>query len=87
MVWMLELSVLSTLLNRMVILHYLGEESNAGRIGLTIIIAGMLGEVISGIWLDMSKIYKDTILVVHIMTLLGMVVYTMTLNMGHVHNC
>lgn len=84
---MLELSVLSTLLNRMVILHYLGEESNAGRIGLTIIIAGMLGEVISGIWLDMSKIYKDTILVVHIMTLLGMVVYTMTLNMGHVHNC
>lgn len=68
----------------MLILHYPVEELNAGRIGLTIIIAGMLGAVgISGIWLDMSKTYKDTILVVYSMTLLGMVVYTMTLNLGH----
>lgn len=35
-----------------------GEEVNAGRIGLTIVIAGMLGAVISGIWLDRSKTYK-----------------------------
>ncbi|KAF6130082.1 FLVCR heme transporter 2 [Phyllostomus discolor] len=49
---------LSTLLNRMVILHYPGEEVNAGRIGLTIVIAGMLGAMISGIWLDRSKTYK-----------------------------
>ncbi|XP_054435533.1 feline leukemia virus subgroup C receptor-related protein 2-like [Pteronotus mesoamericanus] len=74
---------LSTLLNRMVILHYPGEEVNAGRIGLTIVIAGMVGAVISGIWLDRSKTYKETILVVYIMTLVGMVVYTMTLNLGH----
>ncbi|XP_032338307.1 feline leukemia virus subgroup C receptor-related protein 2 isoform X4 [Camelus ferus] len=74
---------LSTLLNRMVILHYPGEEVNAGRIGLTIIIAGMLGAVISGIWLDRTKTYKETTLVVYIMTLVGMVVYTVTLNLGH----
>ncbi|XP_012511660.1 PREDICTED: feline leukemia virus subgroup C receptor-related protein 2 isoform X2 [Propithecus coquereli] len=74
---------LSTLLNRMVILHYPGEEVNAGRIGLTIVIAGMLGAVISGIWLDRSKTYKETTLVVYIMTLVGMVVYTLTLNLGH----
>ncbi|KAM5290702.1 choline/ethanolamine transporter FLVCR2-like [Glossophaga mutica] len=74
---------LSTLLNRMVILHYPGEELNAGRISLTIIIAGMLGAVISGIWLDRSKTYKETVLVVYIITLVGMVVYTMTLNLGH----
>ncbi|XP_035872520.1 feline leukemia virus subgroup C receptor-related protein 2-like [Phyllostomus discolor] len=74
---------LSTLLNRMAILHYLGEEVNAGRIGLTIIISGMLGAVISGIWLDRLKTYKETVLVVYIMTLVGMVVYTMTLNLGH----
>ncbi|XP_011926293.1 PREDICTED: feline leukemia virus subgroup C receptor-related protein 2 isoform X3 [Cercocebus atys] len=49
---------LSTLLNRMVIWHYPGEEVNAGRIGLTIVIAGMLGAVISGIWLDRSKTYN-----------------------------
>ncbi|XP_029410252.1 feline leukemia virus subgroup C receptor-related protein 2 isoform X2 [Nannospalax galili] len=72
---------LSTLLNRMVILHYPGEEVNAGRIGLTIVIAGMFGAMISGIWLDKSKTYKETTLVVYIMTLVGMVVYTYTLNL------
>lgn len=35
-----------------------GEEVNAGRIGLTIVIAGMFGAMISGIWLDRSKTYK-----------------------------
>ncbi|XP_003787107.1 feline leukemia virus subgroup C receptor-related protein 2 [Otolemur garnettii] len=74
---------LSTLLNRMVISHYPDEEVNAGRIGLTIIIAGMLGAVISGIWLDRSKTYKETTLVVYIMTLVGMVVYTLTLSLGY----
>ncbi|XP_008062343.1 feline leukemia virus subgroup C receptor-related protein 2 isoform X1 [Carlito syrichta] len=74
---------LSTLLNRMVIFHYPGEEVNAGRIGLTIVIAGMLGAVIAGIWLDRTKTYKQTTLVVYIMTLVGMVVYTFTLNLGH----
>uniref|UniRef100_A0A673TS70 Feline leukemia virus subgroup C cellular receptor family member 2 n=1 Tax=Suricata suricatta TaxID=37032 RepID=A0A673TS70_SURSU len=106
---------LSTLLNRMVIIHYpvrefpehagfvqseisswgsvgpgvpqyqavwmVGEEVNAGRIGLTIVIAGMLGAVISGIWLDRSKTYKETTLVVYIMTVIGMVVYTLTLDL------
>ncbi|XP_044780662.2 feline leukemia virus subgroup C receptor-related protein 2 isoform X5 [Bubalus bubalis] len=74
---------LSTLLTRMVIFHYPGEEVNAGRIGLTIVLAGMLGAVISGIWLDRTKTYKETTLVVYIMTLVGMVVYTYTLNLGH----
>ncbi|KAL6062701.1 hypothetical protein STEG23_014901 [Scotinomys teguina] len=72
---------LSTLLNRMVILHFPGEEVNAGRIGLTIVISGMFGAMISGIWLDKSKTYKQTTLVVYIMTLVGMVVYTFTLNL------
>uniref|UniRef100_A0A8C4FGZ9 FLVCR choline and putative heme transporter 2 n=1 Tax=Catagonus wagneri TaxID=51154 RepID=A0A8C4FGZ9_9CETA len=74
---------LSTLLNRMVILHYPGEEVNAGRIGLTIIIAGMLGAVISGVWLDRTKTYKETTLVVYVMTVVGMVVYTLTLDLGY----
>lgn len=74
---------LSTLLNRMVIMHFPGQEVNAGRIGLTIVIAGMFGAMISGIWLDKSKTYKETTLVVYIMTLVGMVVYTFTLNLNH----
>ncbi|XP_006884840.1 PREDICTED: feline leukemia virus subgroup C receptor-related protein 2 [Elephantulus edwardii] len=74
---------LSTLLNRVVLFHYPGEEVNAGRIGLTIVLAGMLGAMISGIWLDRSKTYKETTLIVYFMTLVGMVVYTLTLHLGH----
>ncbi|KAM4522200.1 choline/ethanolamine transporter flvcr2b isoform 4-T4 [Odontesthes bonariensis] len=47
-----------TLLNRMIIEHYPGEEVNAGRIGLTIVIAGMVGSLICGVWLDRTKTYK-----------------------------
>ncbi|NWT37683.1 FLVC2 protein, partial [Chroicocephalus maculipennis] len=74
---------LSTLLNRMVIHHYPGEEVNAGRIGLTIILSGMVGALISGIWLDRTKTYKQTTLVVYIMSLAGMIAYTFTLSLGH----
>ncbi|KAJ7399507.1 Feline leukemia virus subgroup C receptor-related protein 2 [Pitangus sulphuratus] len=94
---------LSTLLNRMVIHHYPGEEVNAGRIGLTIVLSGMVGALISGIWLDRTKTYKasgkvastgtarlddlpdslQTTLVVYIMSLVGMIIYTFTLSLGH----
>ncbi|XP_026212393.1 feline leukemia virus subgroup C receptor-related protein 2 isoform X1 [Anabas testudineus] len=73
----------STLLNRMIIEHYPGEEVNAGRIGLTIVIAGMVGSLICGIWLDKTKTYKQTTLVVYLLSLIGMLVYAFTLNLGH----
>ncbi|XP_069574676.1 choline/ethanolamine transporter flvcr2a isoform X3 [Brachyistius frenatus] len=74
---------ISTLLNRMIIEHYPGEEVNAGRIGLTIVIAGMAGSLICGIWLDKTKTYKQTTVVVYVLSLVGMVVYAFTLNLGH----
>ncbi|XP_007549350.1 PREDICTED: feline leukemia virus subgroup C receptor-related protein 2 isoform X1 [Poecilia mexicana] len=74
---------ISTLLNRMIIDRYPGEELNAGRIGLTIVIAGMAGSLICGLWLDKTKTYKQTTLVVYIFSLVGMLVYTFTLNLGH----
>ncbi|XP_067338160.1 heme transporter FLVCR2 isoform X2 [Channa argus] len=73
----------STLLNRMIIDHYPGEEVNAGRIGLTIVIAGMVGSLICGIWLDKTKTYKQTTLAVYFMSLVGMIVYAATLSLGH----
>ncbi|XP_023126571.3 feline leukemia virus subgroup C receptor-related protein 2 isoform X2 [Amphiprion ocellaris] len=72
-----------TLLNRMIIAHYPGEEVNAGRIGLTIVIAGMVGSLICGIWLDRTKTYKQTTLAVYLMSLVGMIVYAATLSLGH----
>uniref|UniRef100_A0A8C6WL92 Feline leukemia virus subgroup C cellular receptor family, member 2a n=1 Tax=Neogobius melanostomus TaxID=47308 RepID=A0A8C6WL92_9GOBI len=74
---------ISTLLNRMIIEYYPGEEVNAGRIGLTIVIAGMVGSLICGIWLDKTKTYKQTSLAVYIFTLIGMLVFAFTLNIGH----
>ncbi|XP_070835847.1 choline/ethanolamine transporter flvcr2a isoform X3 [Chaetodon trifascialis] len=73
----------STLLNRMIIEHYPGEEVNAGRIGLTIVTAGMVGSLLCGIWLDKTKTYKQTTLVVYLLSLIGMLVYAFTLNLGH----
>uniref|UniRef100_A0A3Q1E9M2 FLVCR choline and putative heme transporter 2 n=1 Tax=Acanthochromis polyacanthus TaxID=80966 RepID=A0A3Q1E9M2_9TELE len=72
-----------TLLNRMIIAHYPGEEVNAGRIGLTIVIAGMVGSLLCGIWLDRTKTYKQTTLAVYLMSLVGMIIYAATLSLGH----
>uniref|UniRef100_A0AAY4C6L8 Major facilitator superfamily (MFS) profile domain-containing protein n=1 Tax=Denticeps clupeoides TaxID=299321 RepID=A0AAY4C6L8_9TELE len=73
----------STLLNRMIIEHYPGEEVNAGKIGLTIVVAGMVGSLVCGIWLDRTKTYKQTTLTVYLLSLVGMAVYAFTLNVGH----
>ncbi|NXT95257.1 FLVC1 protein, partial [Anhinga rufa] len=48
----------STLLNQMIVTYYEGEEMNAGRIGLTLVVAGMVGSIICGLWLDFTKTYK-----------------------------
>ncbi|KAI5618864.1 feline leukemia virus subgroup C receptor-related protein 2, partial [Silurus asotus] len=72
----------STLLNRMIIDHFPGEEVNAGRIGLTLVISGMVGSLISGIWLDKTKTYKQTTLAIYLLSFVGMLIYSFTLNLG-----
>ncbi|XP_056424243.1 feline leukemia virus subgroup C receptor-related protein 1 [Hyla sarda] len=73
----------STLLNQMITFHYEGEEVNAGRIGLTLVIAGMVGSVICGVWLDYTKTYKQTTLIVYVLSFIGMLVFTFTLDLGN----
>lgn len=34
------------------------QELNTGRIGLTLVVAGMVGSVLCGVWLDYSKTYR-----------------------------
>ncbi|XP_062980109.1 heme transporter FLVCR1 [Elgaria multicarinata webbii] len=74
----------STLLNQMVVTHYEGQEVNAGRIGLTLVVAGMVGSIICGLWLDYTKTYKQTTLIVYILSFVGMVVFTFTLDCGYI---
>ncbi|KAK1795776.1 hypothetical protein P4O66_008839 [Electrophorus voltai] len=72
----------STLLNQMIIAHN-HSELNAGRIGLTLVVAGMVGSILCGLWLDHTKAYKMTTLVVYIISFIGMLVFTFTLDLGH----
>ncbi|XP_024147092.1 feline leukemia virus subgroup C receptor-related protein 1 [Oryzias melastigma] len=74
----------STLLNQMIMSSYVGQdqEMNAGRIGLTLVIAGMVGSILCGLWLDHTKTYKITTLVVYLLSFLSMVVFTFTLKLG-----
>uniref|UniRef100_A0A8C4QMT4 Choline/ethanolamine transporter FLVCR1 n=1 Tax=Eptatretus burgeri TaxID=7764 RepID=A0A8C4QMT4_EPTBU len=72
----------STLLNRMIIHHYRHQEVMAGWIGLTIVLMGMVGSIICGLWLDKTKTYKQTTLFVYILTFAGMVFFTFTLDIS-----
>uniref|UniRef100_I3N910 Choline/ethanolamine transporter FLVCR1 n=1 Tax=Ictidomys tridecemlineatus TaxID=43179 RepID=I3N910_ICTTR len=78
----------STLLNQMILTHYevisSGEEVNAGRIGLTLVVAGMVGSILCGLWLDYTKTYKQTTLIVYILSFIGMVIFTFTLDLGYI---
>lgn len=73
---------ISTLLNQIIVKYYPGHEEDAGRIGLVIIVAGMFGSVVCGIILDTTHKFKETTLGVYICSLIGMIVYTCTLNQG-----
>ncbi|XP_076638376.1 choline/ethanolamine transporter flvcr2a isoform X1 [Colletes latitarsis] len=70
---------ISTLLNTIVLQHFPHHEKDAGRIGLTIICAGMLGSVVCGIVLDKTHKFKETTLGVYLFSFLGMIIFTFTL--------
>jgi FLVCR family feline leukemia virus subgroup C receptor-related protein len=73
---------ISTLLNQIILLYYPDSEEDAGRIGLVIVVAGMFGSVACGVILDRFHKFKETTLAVYALSLVGMVVYTFTLNEG-----
>ncbi|KAK0131987.1 Feline leukemia virus subgroup C receptor-related protein 1 [Merluccius polli] len=75
----------STLLNQMIMACYEQQGVNAGRIGLTLVVAGMVGSIICGLWLDYTKTYKMTTLIVYILSFLGMVIFTFTLDLNNIY--
>ncbi|KAM4521455.1 choline/ethanolamine transporter FLVCR1 [Odontesthes bonariensis] len=75
----------STLLNQMIMACYENQELNAGRIGLTLVVAGMVGSILCGLWLDHTKTYKITTLIVYGLSFLGMVVFTFTLDLNNIY--
>ncbi|KAH8396581.1 hypothetical protein KR215_000872, partial [Drosophila sulfurigaster] len=75
---------ISTLLNPVVLKYYPGHEVDTGRIGLSIVLAGMLGSVVSGIVLDKTHKFKETTLAVYALSMVGMWIFTFTLDTGHI---
>lgn len=75
----------STLLNQMIMTCYENQELNAGRIGLTLVVAGMVGSILCGLWLDHTKTYKMTTLIVYFLSFVGMVVFTFTLDLNNIY--
>lgn len=70
---------IGTLLNPIVLHYFEDDHLNAGRIGLTLVLSGVLGSILSGIWLDRTKSYKLTTVVIYILSCAGMVAFTLTL--------
>ncbi|XP_031342708.1 uncharacterized MFS-type transporter C09D4.1 isoform X2 [Photinus pyralis] len=73
---------LSTLLNQIILKYYPNASADAGRIGLFIVIAGMVGSVICGVILDKFHRFKETTIAVYAFSLIGMIAFTFTLDKG-----
>ncbi|XP_033228575.1 feline leukemia virus subgroup C receptor-related protein 2 [Belonocnema kinseyi] len=76
---------ISTLLSQILDNHYPHSSIHAGRIGLTIVCAGMLGSVMCGVVLDKTHKFKETTLGVYLFSLVGMIIFTFTLDCGKIY--
>ncbi|CAK1544368.1 unnamed protein product [Leptosia nina] len=75
---------ISTLLNELVLRYYPGANADAGRIGLVIVVAGMVGSVVCGYILDKTHRFKETTLAVYAASVVGMIIFTFTLDCGQI---
>ncbi|KAJ8895300.1 hypothetical protein PR048_000625 [Dryococelus australis] len=64
------LNVAGTVLNPIILLHFPNEQQFAGRVGLVMILSGMLGSIVFGVLLDKTHKYKEITLGVYILLVL-----------------
>nr|XP_018908694.1 PREDICTED: uncharacterized MFS-type transporter C09D4.1-like isoform X3 [Bemisia tabaci] len=69
----------STLLNQLFLEHFKDGMEDAGQVGLTLVLAGVVGSVVWGVVLDKTHKYKETTLGVYLMSGLGMLAFTFML--------
>lgn len=74
---------ISTLLNDEILSSFPGAQTEAGQVGLTLVLAGVVGSVICGVVLDKTRAYKKTTVIVYVLTLASSCLYTATLDSGH----
>ncbi|KAF2885956.1 hypothetical protein ILUMI_20217, partial [Ignelater luminosus] len=69
----------STLLNQIILIYYPAGAIHAGRIGLIIVISGMIGSVFCGFILDAFSRYKLTITAVYLSCVLSLIAFSFML--------
>lgn len=67
---------ISVHLNQVYLGYFAGQGQNAGRVGLLIVLSGMVGSVVCGLWLDKTHKFKQTTMAIYVFALIGMVAYT-----------
>ncbi|XP_042912981.1 choline/ethanolamine transporter FLVCR2-like, partial [Parasteatoda tepidariorum] len=75
---------MSTILNEMVLIHFPGDEVDAGRMGAIMVFAGMIGSVLLGIFLDRTHKYKEISVLVFTVSFLLMLGYTFLIKLEHI---
>ncbi|KAJ8967431.1 hypothetical protein NQ314_002879 [Rhamnusium bicolor] len=60
-------SAIGTLLNQFILNYFEGAEEDAGRMGLAMIIIGMVGSILTGVVLDKTHKFKETAFVIFLM--------------------
>ncbi|KAJ8682012.1 hypothetical protein QAD02_017804, partial [Eretmocerus hayati] len=75
------LNAVATLLNQMFLQHFEGGEEDAGRIGLLIVVTGMIGSVVFGIVLDKTHKFKEIAVIVYSSTFCGQIVFAVAMLM------
>lgn len=75
---------ISTLLSEVILTYFENAQQDAGRIGLVLVVGGMLGSVVCGIILDKTHRFKETTLAVYAASVIGMIIFTFTLDLGKI---
>ncbi|XP_050512594.1 uncharacterized MFS-type transporter C09D4.1-like isoform X1 [Diabrotica virgifera virgifera] len=72
---------IGTLLNQLILSYFPGEQEEAGRMGLVMILTGMVGSILTGIVLDKTHKYKETAFIIFVLTALSLGGLTLALEM------
>nr|XP_042901622.1 feline leukemia virus subgroup C receptor-related protein 2 [Parasteatoda tepidariorum] len=75
---------MSTLMNEMVLIHFPGEEVDAGWLGAIMVFAGMGGSILFGVFLDKTHRFKEVSVVIFGLSAICMLCYTFMIRMEHI---
>ncbi|KZC13800.1 Feline leukemia virus subgroup C receptor-related protein 2 [Dufourea novaeangliae] len=75
------LNAVATLFSQIYVVHFQNSEEDAGRIGLVMIISGMIGAICFGIIIDKTHKYKEITVIVYFFSLCGQIFFAVSTNL------